>query len=199
MYPTWNRGSDSNHLQHGNQCILNCKTGRGRSSQPRVYSSVITASRFSIDEICGDSNFSFEYQVDLLRQGGHYEGWLSQATYVFHQLKITSALRTYCTLLVFLYTLPNTTGYISAIRFLIQVNISEIVESLPYSEGYLFIFPPEDLRSGPAEFRWPDLPTYWTLSPTGDEPLSPQDAERLGFPMLNFSTICLCYSLDDKT
>ncbi|KAJ7767918.1 hypothetical protein DFH07DRAFT_703650, partial [Mycena maculata] len=52
---------------------------------------------------------------------------------------------------------------------------------------YLFLCPPEEFQIGPAAFRWPDRPAYWSFDPSGAEPLSNEDAAHLGFPVFYFS------------
>ncbi|KAJ7094190.1 hypothetical protein C8R44DRAFT_387016 [Mycena epipterygia] len=54
-------------------------------------------------------------------------------------------------------------------------------EKIP--EGYLFLCPVEHLRDDMG--RWvpnPECPAYWSLDPSGNQRLSPEEAFRLGFP-----------------
>ncbi|KAJ7094167.1 hypothetical protein C8R44DRAFT_547634, partial [Mycena epipterygia] len=50
-------------------------------------------------------------------------------------------------------------------------------------EGYLFLCPIEHLRD--ENGRWvqnPACPAYWSLDPSGNQRLSPEEASGLGFP-----------------
>ncbi|KAJ7627308.1 hypothetical protein FB45DRAFT_921047 [Roridomyces roridus] len=49
-------------------------------------------------------------------------------------------------------------------------------------KGYLFVCPPDHLRTGPDSFAWPQCPWFWSMDPNGDQPLTEKDALRLGFP-----------------
>ncbi|KAK6996416.1 hypothetical protein R3P38DRAFT_2799729 [Favolaschia claudopus] len=53
--------------------------------------------------------------------------------------------------------------------------------------GFLFLCPPEAFENGTLSFRWPELPAYWSLEPSGN-PLSMQEAEELGFPSIELET-----------
>ncbi|KAJ7229537.1 hypothetical protein B0H12DRAFT_225307 [Mycena haematopus] len=55
-------------------------------------------------------------------------------------------------------------------------------------EGYLFVCPAEDFRTGPNLFRWPDESAYWSLDTSGVVHLSPEDAKILGFPIIHTET-----------
>jgi hypothetical protein len=50
----------------------------------------------------------------------------------------------------------------------------------------------------PGVFRVPDCTAYWSLEPTGDERLSPEDAENLGFPSLEIKLGAWCHYWDDS-
>jgi hypothetical protein len=54
--------------------------------------------------------------------------------------------------------------------------------------GYLFICPVNDLRNGPASFRWPNCPAYWSLDPGGVQCLSTDEATRAGYPTIQLTT-----------
>lgn len=54
--------------------------------------------------------------------------------------------------------------------------------------GYLFLCPANGLECGPFSFQWPECPAYWSLDPSGVERLSTQDAENLGFPVIQWTT-----------
>ncbi|KAJ7735158.1 hypothetical protein B0H16DRAFT_133530 [Mycena metata] len=52
------------------------------------------------------------------------------------------------------------------------------------SQGWLFICPDAQLRSGPCSFRWPECAAYWSRDPLGAVRLSPEEAEEAGFPLI---------------
>ncbi|KAJ7625921.1 hypothetical protein FB45DRAFT_711945, partial [Roridomyces roridus] len=54
--------------------------------------------------------------------------------------------------------------------------------SRPPLAGYLFVCPPEHFKSGRGFFAWPECPWFWSLDPSGISPLTPQTAQRFGFP-----------------
>ncbi|KAJ7607726.1 hypothetical protein FB45DRAFT_846610 [Roridomyces roridus] len=68
--------------------------------------------------------------------------------------------------------------------FFHNVNFSLRILALtrPCSGGYLFVCPPEHLRRDKASFAWPQLPWFWSLDPLGISPLTPENAQSLGFP-----------------
>jgi hypothetical protein len=66
-------------------------------------------------------------------------------------------------------------------------SVATIVEDHP--TGYLFLCPPKDFESGPSSFRWPECPAYWSLDPSGSQRISKDDADKLGFPLLQVNTI----------
>ncbi|KAF7378445.1 hypothetical protein MSAN_00271500 [Mycena sanguinolenta] len=90
--------------------------------------------------------------------------WLSQANYIFTQLKIHSNYNDYV--------------LIHSIEFSLSISIPK--QNPP--NGYLFLCSPTDFKIGPNSFRWPDFPAYWSLDPWGKEPLSVEEASTLGFP-----------------
>ncbi|KAF7328406.1 hypothetical protein MVEN_02556300 [Mycena venus] len=52
--------------------------------------------------------------------------------------------------------------------------------------GYLFLCPLAELQSGlPNRMCLPSCPAYWSLEPSGAQPLSTDEAERLGFPTID--------------
>ncbi|KAF7337292.1 hypothetical protein MSAN_02281800 [Mycena sanguinolenta] len=67
-----------------------------------------------------------------------------------------------------------------------------IVDKCHIPEGYLFICPPQDLRTGTElhvnSYQWPACPAYWSLDPSGADRLSPEDARMLGFPPIHIET-----------
>ncbi|KAF7377175.1 hypothetical protein MSAN_00136800 [Mycena sanguinolenta] len=73
-----------------------------------------------------------------------------------------------------------------------ELDISETIGGPP--EGFLFLCPPEDFRTGPSSFGFPACPAYWSLDPSGIDFLSPEDATRLGFPSFKLTTAVHGYS-----
>ena len=65
-------------------------------------------------------------------------------------------------------------------------------------EGHLFVCPPEDFRTGPHSFQWPDYPAYWSLDPSGAAPLSTEDAKILGFLIIHIETLVYGQSWDNS-
>ncbi|KAJ6523916.1 hypothetical protein DFH09DRAFT_1190084 [Mycena vulgaris] len=95
--------------------------------------------------------------------------WLSQANHIFSRLRVTSNYEDYVLM-----------AYVSYSVILLGSQ-----ESTP--GGYLFVCPLQDLRSetqNAMEFRSPDQLAYWSLDSSGADRLSPEEAERLGFPKL---------------
>ncbi|KAJ6474241.1 hypothetical protein C8R45DRAFT_907422 [Mycena sanguinolenta] len=59
-------------------------------------------------------------------------------------------------------------------------------------DGYLFVCSPKDFENSPASLRWPDRPAYWSLDPSGSNPLSHKEASSLGFPpIIPGTTVCV--------
>ncbi|KAJ7214704.1 hypothetical protein B0H12DRAFT_1155193 [Mycena haematopus] len=75
-----------------------------------------------------------------------------------------------------------------------QLHILEPTEDPP--EGFLFLCPAEDFRTGPSSFCWPACVGYWSLDPSGVDRLSMEDAARLGFPSFQFTIKATGYSWD---
>ncbi|KAJ7871845.1 hypothetical protein B0H14DRAFT_2723171 [Mycena olivaceomarginata] len=98
--------------------------------------------------------------------------WLAQANHIFTQLHTTSQLEDYVcvTEITFiLRCLPNT-------------------HNTEGPEGYLFICPPENFRTGVDSFQWPNCPAYWSHDPSGTARLSTEDAKAFGFPVIHIET-----------
>ncbi|KAF8133578.1 hypothetical protein K438DRAFT_1883799 [Mycena galopus ATCC 62051] len=91
--------------------------------------------------------------------------WLSQANHIFSRVAISVDLKDFV--------------LFHSISF--QVDVSQSAPDAP--EGYLFLCPPEDFRTGPSSFRLPDRPIYWSFDHTGAECISAEDAADLGFPL----------------
>ncbi|KAF7349762.1 hypothetical protein MSAN_01703400 [Mycena sanguinolenta] len=100
----------------------------------------------------------------------HARSWLSQANYIFKQLEILS----------------NYNDYVLVDWVLFSVYIPFPRQNPP--DGYLFICSPTDFHTGGSSVRWPDRPAYWSLYPSGSEPLSVEEASRLGFPPIQLTT-----------
>lgn len=60
-----------------------------------------------------------------------------------------------------------------------QLEISAPTQNPP--QGYLFVCPPRDLRTG-------ELLVFWTFDPSGAKRLSTEEAEQFGFPSIESST-----------
>jgi hypothetical protein len=56
-------------------------------------------------------------------------------------------------------------------------------------DGYLFVCPPENFRTGPDAFQWPGCPAYWSHDPSGAIRFSTEEATILGFPMIHIETV----------
>ncbi|KAJ6483303.1 hypothetical protein C8R45DRAFT_300503 [Mycena sanguinolenta] len=99
--------------------------------------------------------------------------WLSQANHIFTRLNIASNFEKYV--------------YLSNIDF--EIKISGSTDNRP--TGYLFVCSAKDLQIGASSFRWSACPAYWSLDPSGVDPLSTVEARRLGFPCIEFE-ISVC-------
>ncbi|KAJ7668220.1 hypothetical protein B0H14DRAFT_3073488 [Mycena olivaceomarginata] len=95
------------------------------------------------------------------------ECWLSQANRVFKHLQISENFQDYVV--------------VDDIAFEIHLTAE------CHSPGYLFVTPAKDFEAGPSSFRWPDYPVYWSLDSSGGERLSTEEANKLGFPALQFN------------
>ncbi|KAF7364409.1 hypothetical protein MSAN_01101700 [Mycena sanguinolenta] len=73
---------------------------------------------------------------------------------------------------------------VDRVEFIIE--IPKTVQNPP--EGYLFIRSPKDFEISLTSFRWPDCPAYWSLDPSGHNPLTPEKASSLGFPSITLTT-----------
>ncbi|KAJ6526059.1 hypothetical protein B0H19DRAFT_1385801 [Mycena capillaripes] len=94
--------------------------------------------------------------------------WLSQANHIFSRVQITSNLEDY------------------VVVHNIFFNLSIPAASSNPPSGFLFLCPPEDFRTGPSSFSWPDCSAYWSLDPIGTERLSMEDTMSLGLPSIRF-------------
>ncbi|KAJ7041111.1 hypothetical protein C8F04DRAFT_169971 [Mycena alexandri] len=104
--------------------------------------------------------------------------WLSQANHIFSRMGITSNYQS--------YAIVDTRVF--------EIQISEVARTPP--EGYLFLCPTTDLKNGPNSVCWPDCPAYWSLDSSGLQRLSTEEAEHLGFPTIEFTSIIHTRSWD---
>ncbi|KAF7337263.1 hypothetical protein MSAN_02278800 [Mycena sanguinolenta] len=100
--------------------------------------------------------------------------WLAQANHIFAELQEREHAENY----VCVYN----------VAFMLQ-----IADRRNIPEGYLFVCPPQDFRTGigPCAHlcQWPDCPAYWSLDPSGADHLSTEDARVLGFPAIHIETM----------
>ncbi|KAF7347162.1 hypothetical protein MVEN_01470700 [Mycena venus] len=96
--------------------------------------------------------------------------WLSQANHVFSCLRITS----------------NFEEYVVMHEVVFKLHILGTADDLP--AGFLFLCPKQDFQSGPASYKWPECPAYWSFDPAGVKRLSEEEATHLGFPSIQLST-----------
>ncbi|KAJ6462941.1 hypothetical protein C8R45DRAFT_1108008 [Mycena sanguinolenta] len=121
--------------------------------------------RFQSGDVFNNTSF-----ISLSACCDTWSAWLSQANYILRRLRIRSNFEDY--------------GFLYLIHF--KLDISETTRDPP--AGFLFLCPGEHFRIGPSSFCWPACPAYWSLDPSGIDCLSPEDATRLGFPLLEFIT-----------
>ncbi|KAJ7767307.1 hypothetical protein B0H16DRAFT_1521635 [Mycena metata] len=112
------------------------------------------------------------------------ECWLSQANHIFDRLKLQENFRDHVVVDDITFEIPIKPLHEG--QFLPPGNSLGTRVTLP--KGYLFVCPVDDFRVGPCSFRWPDRPAYWSLDPSGSQPLSTEEAAGLGFPLLQFNT-----------
>ncbi|KAJ7846080.1 hypothetical protein B0H14DRAFT_2773319 [Mycena olivaceomarginata] len=98
----------------------------------------------------------------------HLEPWLGQANHIFSSLQIRS----------------HHNQYVVVNRATFMCVFSPTTRSSFPSQGWLFVCPDDQLRSGPCSFRWPDYATYWSRDPFGAVRLSTEEAEEAGFPLI---------------
>ncbi|KAJ7509113.1 hypothetical protein B0H11DRAFT_1363248 [Mycena galericulata] len=118
---------------------------------------------------------STPYDWDKLAQR-----WLSQANYIFRQYPITAPYEDY--------------ALVSHIKYRLKL----LAPSEIHPEGYLFLCPPEDLKSEDVGFiERPECPAYWSLDPSGSERLSPEEAFAHGFPSFEWQRTVDFWSWDE--
>ncbi|KAF7360818.1 hypothetical protein MSAN_01110800 [Mycena sanguinolenta] len=98
----------------------------------------------------------------------HAFSWFSQANYILTQLRAFSDFNDYV--------------FIDWIEFSIKIPTPEVNPPA----GYLFLRSPTDFQTDPISF--PGRPAYWSLDPSGSEPLSVEEASSLGFPSMQLTT-----------
>ncbi|KAF7330733.1 hypothetical protein MSAN_02445900 [Mycena sanguinolenta] len=110
-----------------------------------------------------------------------HKAWLAQANHIFAELQ----------------ELEHVEDYVCVYR-------AQLILQIPYKwdipTGYLFICPPDDFRTDTEPhahvYKWPACPAYWSLSPSGADRLSTEDARILGFPAIHIETVMDGYSWD---
>ncbi|KAJ7627348.1 hypothetical protein FB45DRAFT_835558 [Roridomyces roridus] len=112
------------------------------------------------------------HNIFIKRWSCDKEGWLDQANYIFKRLQITSEHEKYVFIHCVIFTL----------RF------DKALDDVDTPDGYLFLCPASDFQVGPLELRWPQCPAYWSLQESGGERLNEEEARRLGFPVMSFTT-----------
>ncbi|KAJ7472568.1 hypothetical protein FB451DRAFT_299281 [Mycena latifolia] len=110
--------------------------------------------------------------------------WFAQANYIFNCLGITSGLEHYL--------------LVDSVDYHIQFRHEKDYQ---LHEGYLFLCPIADLRTGGRMPRLcnPECWAYWSLDPSGVDRLSDIEAEALGFPTLTVRMEVGTWSWDNNT
>ncbi|KAF7337074.1 hypothetical protein MVEN_02144600 [Mycena venus] len=108
--------------------------------------------------------------VDLYLWDNNEKVWFSQANHIFSSLHISSKFEDYVKVNVLCFKFAISTG------------------GTDPPNGFLFLCPAKDFRTGSSSFSWPDCPAYWSLDPSGAERLGMEDALDLGFPSIQLST-----------
>ncbi|KAJ6465873.1 hypothetical protein C8R45DRAFT_910722 [Mycena sanguinolenta] len=117
------------------------------------------------------SNLHFELFVLSWSESSKF--WMAQANHIFALLQTTSHFEDYV--------------FLDMASFILRCLPKPF--NTPEPEGYLFVCPPEDFRTGANSFRWPSCPAYWSLDPSGAERLSSEDAKVLGFGTIHIETV----------
>ncbi|KAF7353211.1 hypothetical protein MSAN_01508800 [Mycena sanguinolenta] len=102
------------------------------------------------------------------------KAWLAQASCIFTELQEVAHVEDYVC--------------IHGVEFTLR-----ITDEREIPEGYLFVCPPQDLRTSTERhaslYQWPACPAYWSLDPSGADRLSTEDARNLGFPAIHTETV----------
>ncbi|KAF7372516.1 hypothetical protein MVEN_00113500 [Mycena venus] len=106
--------------------------------------------------------------------------WLSQANHIFSCIRFTSNV--------------EDLDLVHSVHFELKLSATE--EKPP--PGFLFLCPAASFKTGPSSFRWPDIPAYWSLDPSGAERISMNEATQIGFPAIDLTTDIWTRSWDDS-
>ncbi|KAF7353295.1 hypothetical protein MSAN_01517500 [Mycena sanguinolenta] len=131
------------------------------------------------------STFKLELQL-LFSSYEIQKAWLAQANHIFAELQERKHVEDYVCVDDIRF----------ALRCLPMTNKSPID-----LEGYLFVCPPRDFRTGAKNanlYQWPACPAYWCLDPSGAPRLSSKDARILGFPAIHIETVMAGKSWDQS-
>ncbi|KAF7353127.1 hypothetical protein MSAN_01500100 [Mycena sanguinolenta] len=105
---------------------------------------------------------------------GIVKAWLAQANCIFAELEETAHVEDYVCADMVEFTL-------------------RIADERDIPKGYLFVCPSQDFCTGTEPhanlYQWPACPAYWSLDPSGADPLSTEDARNLGFPAIHIETM----------
>ncbi|KAJ7809793.1 hypothetical protein B0H14DRAFT_2607840 [Mycena olivaceomarginata] len=108
------------------------------------------------------------------------EAWLTQANHLFN-LRQSSTFENYVLVTDVLFNLRCINNNQKTSQF----------------EGYLFLCPEDDFQTGLSSYQWPHRPAYWSLDPSGVDPLTVEDAKNLGFDTIHIETFVDGISWDD--
>ncbi|KAJ7607722.1 hypothetical protein FB45DRAFT_947586 [Roridomyces roridus] len=103
-----------------------------------------------------------------------YEDWLPQANHVFTHLGVFSDQKDY----IF-------------VRFAQCVLHIPTPRVSPPPDGYLFVRSPVYMMTDRSSFAWSQSAWFWSLDPTGTNPLTEEDALNHGFPVVELTTSLL--------
>jgi hypothetical protein len=123
--------------------------------------------------------------------------WIAQANHIFDLLRNSLRLRElWCefTKRNHIFSKRSEIVWIHWVGFVLKCLPNPCCSQGFYPEGYLFVCPPENFRTGQSSFQWPENPAFWSLDPRGADPLSSEDAKTLGFPILHIETIVVGYT-----
>ncbi|KAJ6464524.1 hypothetical protein C8R45DRAFT_501374 [Mycena sanguinolenta] len=100
------------------------------------------------------------------------KAWLAQASRIFADLQEQAPVKDYVC--------------VENVQFILRTIDHP---SLAAPEGYLFVCPSQDFRTGATNlYQWPACPAYWSLDSSGADRLSTEDARILGFPVIHIET-----------
>ncbi|KAF8196379.1 hypothetical protein K438DRAFT_759377 [Mycena galopus ATCC 62051] len=105
---------------------------------------------------------SYYYNADLEREGLH--SWLAQANHIFSQSNISDRCERFAVV----------------VRITIKLTFEGSVAGLP--PGFLFLYCPSPLNSKSTDVRNSRSIAYWALDRIGQQRLSAEEAQSLGFP-----------------